>query len=171
MGYKGKTNAEYYAEWQKKNREKQNAYKLAWRNKNKTKVRKQALDWYYRQIDNKEFKDKIKQRSQEYAQANPEKIKERNRLLTLKRRDITPNDYESLMTNQEGKCAICGATSSGKAKRRLSVDHNHKTGNIRALLCHDCNWMVGYLERREDIPDILVRLTEYLITHNCWEKH
>lgn len=39
---------------------------------------------------------------------------------------------------QEGKCAICKRHES-EFKRRLSVDHNHKTGKVRGLLCFQCN--------------------------------
>lgn len=171
MGYKNKTRAEYYSDWQKKNRVRQNAYKLSWRKDNLEKVRKQALDWYYRQVASEEFKNKVRARSLDYAKQHPEWVKERNRLLCLKRLNMTTSDLNKLMEIQEGKCAICEATHSGKAKRRLSVDHNHETGQIRALLCHDCNWMIGYLERRKDRPTTLIKLAEYLITHKCWEKH
>jgi hypothetical protein len=166
--YKGKTKSEYYAEWQKKNEKRQNAYKLEWRRKNIEKVRKQALDWYYRQIGNPEFKKKVRERSIEFAHTHPEWVREKNRINGLKKFDLTKEDYEKLLEIQGGKCAICGVEYSGKKKRRLSVDHDHKTGKVRGILCHDCNWMIGYLERKES-PATIIKLIEYLITHNRWE--
>jgi hypothetical protein len=49
---------------------------------------------------------------------------------------------------QEGECAICGEKSD-----KLFVDHNHKTGLVRGLLCHQCNCGIGFF--RESVPAIL----------------
>ena len=49
---------------------------------------------------------------------------------------ITGDDYEALLKRQGGKCAICRARPKSK---RLAVDHNHKTGAVRGLLCSRCN--------------------------------
>jgi len=54
----------------------------------------------------------------------------------------TSKDYEKerneFFKKQKGKCAICGK-SQEQFKRRLNLDHNHKTGQIRGLLCYYCN--------------------------------
>jgi hypothetical protein len=44
--------------------------------------------------------------------------------------------YEQLLASQNGGCAICG---NPPKTRRLSVDHNHRTGQVRGLLCFRCN--------------------------------
>lgn len=49
---------------------------------------------------------------------------------------ITIDDYDNLLNSQGGKCAICGG---GTSKRHFAVDHNHRNGNIRGLLCARCN--------------------------------
>lgn len=49
---------------------------------------------------------------------------------------LTIEDYERLLAAQGGGCAICGATPK---TRRLDVDHDHRTGAVRGLLCHRCN--------------------------------
>jgi Recombination endonuclease VII len=49
---------------------------------------------------------------------------------------ITDADYEALLAAQGGGCAICG---NPPKTRRLHVDHDHKTGKVRGLLCHRCN--------------------------------
>lgn len=49
---------------------------------------------------------------------------------------ITGDDYEALLKRQGGKCAICRARPKSK---RLAVDHDHKTGAVRGLLCSRCN--------------------------------
>ena len=52
------------------------------------------------------------------------------------RTGITEAQYEALLAAQGGGCAICGNTPKS---RRLSVDHDHATGDVRGLLCHRCN--------------------------------
>lgn len=49
---------------------------------------------------------------------------------------ITGDDYDALLKRQGGKCAICRARPKSK---RLAVDHDHKTGAVRGLLCSRCN--------------------------------
>lgn len=50
------------------------------------------------------------------------------------------SEFEQLLELQDGKCAICGI-------RAFDVDHCHKTGNIRGLLCTRCNAVVGWVEK------------------------
>ena len=49
---------------------------------------------------------------------------------------VTIDQYESILTAQGGTCALCPNTPKN---RRFSVDHDHRTGHIRGLLCHRCN--------------------------------
>jgi Recombination endonuclease VII len=49
---------------------------------------------------------------------------------------VSTEDYERMLAEQGGGCAICGAPPK---TRRLHVDHNHKTGKVRGLLCFRCN--------------------------------
>ena len=51
-------------------------------------------------------------------------------------RSLPDDDYTALLDVQGGGCAICGATPK---TRRLHVDHDHRTGQVRGLLCHRCN--------------------------------
>lgn len=57
---------------------------------------------------------------------------------------ITAEDYDALLAKQDGRCAICRRTPAETGRRRngaqrLAVDHNHETGEVRGLLCLDCN--------------------------------
>ena len=58
---------------------------------------------------------------------------------------IDLQDYSILFNKQQGCCAICGRHQS-LFKRVLSVDHSHKTGSIRGLLCQHCNHQLGWYE-------------------------
>ena len=77
---------------------------------------------------------------------------------------ITPDDYNQLFQQQNGCCAICGKHQS-KLKRRLDVDHDHKSGKVRGLLCNPCNKII---EKHINNPSwfknpiIINRLEEYL---------
>lgn len=82
----------------------------------------------------------------------PEEAKRHARKQNLRRNfGITPEDYERMNNLQDGRCAICerpDQTNAGKP-RRLAVDHNHQTNEIRALLCKNCNIGISLFD--EDI--------------------
>ncbi|WP_205413678.1 endonuclease VII domain-containing protein [Micromonospora aurantiaca] len=70
---------------------------------------------------------------------------------------LTWDEYELLLACQDGKCAICG----GRPRRHmLAVDHDHKTGEIRGLLCSRCNHKL--LGSANDDPARLRRAADYL---------
>ena len=76
-----------------------------------------------------------------------------------KRYGITLQEYDDLLRSQGGGCAICGSEDSGW-DGRFSVDHNHDTGEVRALLCNSCNRGLGFFK---DSPDVLQSAKEYLL--------
>jgi hypothetical protein len=53
---------------------------------------------------------------------------------------VTDAEYERLLAAQGGGCAIC---DHPPRTRRLHVDHDHKTGEVRGLLCHRCNRLLA----------------------------
>lgn len=67
-------------------------------------------------------------------------------------------EYAEMLEAQDYKCAICGKTEQENNKR-LAVDHCHKTGKVRKLLCHHCNCALGMVN---DNDDILVSMLSYL---------
>ena len=62
---------------------------------------------------------------------------------------LTDYDYDRLLAFQERKCAICQRPFT--PRRPACVDHDHKTWNVRGLLCHRCNGMIGYLSEDREI--------------------
>lgn len=73
-----------------------------------------------------------------------------------KRFGITLDEYERMLAAQGGLCAVCG----GRCRRgRLSVDHCHKTGRVRGLLCRSCNIILGLMQ---DNPEWLRQAEVYL---------
>ena len=85
--------------------------------------------------------EKVLEYDKGYKDKNKEKMVAYRRKRTLARYGITEQDYERMYIAQNGCCAICGKHSS-TFKKRLSVDHNHKTGQVRGLLCYRCNKFV-----------------------------
>lgn len=87
---------------------------------------------------------------------NKDKIKLLVRKSQLKNSyNITVEDYDNMFINQNECCAICKQHQS-KFKIRLAVDHCHKTGKIRGLLCGKCNTHLGYYEnQKENIKNYL----------------
>lgn len=70
---------------------------------------------------------------------------------------ITLGQYNKMLADQSGVCAICNGIC--QAKKCLSVDHDHITGVIRGLLCHACNVGLG---KFKDNPIILREAALYL---------
>lgn len=76
---------------------------------------------------------------------------------------ISIHDYEAMLHAQGGVCAICGAAPK---KKPLVVDHDHKTGKVRGLLCNGCNSGIGHF--RDDITALDAAAT-YLRSHQSPE--
>ncbi|MEV6600713.1 endonuclease domain-containing protein [Actinoplanes sp. NPDC051346] len=80
--------------------------------------------------------------------------------------NLTPAEYDRMLTNQQGLCAICGkaetARGRGGAPKRLAVDHDHRNGLVRQLLCHRCNLVTWAVEEN---PSLLDAVRAYLERH------
>ena len=87
----------------------------------------------------------------------------------MKRYGITPEDYINLLKNQRNTCAVCETTrpNNGVGDRYFDVDHDHKTGTVRGLLCRQCNLLVGLFERGEDKWG---KIRKYLSKYNHYPK-
>lgn len=72
--------------------------------------------------------------------------------------------YKGILEKQAYKCSICSKDHLPSAKKgRLAVDHNHKTGRVRGLLCMACNSGIGHFK---DSPEILEKAVAYLKKHS-----
>lgn len=79
----------------------------------------------------------------------------------LARYGMTEWTYQRMFREQNGRCAICRKPPKGV---RLCVDHDHKTEQIRALLCRQCNMVLGLIQ--EDIL-VAARIFNYLAVHKA----
>lgn len=66
-----------------------------------------------------------------------------------KRYGIGVKEYDELFSKQNGTCAMCGKTTAGKNGQFFAVDHDHLTGEIRGLLCVNCNVFLGRYEKKQ----------------------
>lgn len=144
----------------------------------------QPLDNYHKDRSKRdgvrsECKACIKQKMSAHYARNSERIKEsvreyrrRNRIACrLSGRaahlrsayGLSVEDYEALLAEQGGRCAICGRPPRGVHRggrpQVLAVDHDHVTGRVRGLLCSPCNSALG---RLGDTPEALERVLGYL---------
>lgn len=70
---------------------------------------------------------------------------------------MTLEDYDEMLAGQDGKCAAC----KKEWHNSLYVDHDHKLGHVRGLLCAACNTAVGYLESgRESLTAAMKYLSD-----------
>ena len=150
-----KRNKEQYEKGKEKRIKKQKKYY----SDNKDKVLAKQQERYARKKDTllQIFKDK--------RIANPEKAKQQDWKYYLKKKfKITPEEVELMWIGQKGFCANdgCNATLQ-KGKSGACIDHDHKTGEIRGILCRTCNLALGHAK---DDVDVLYGLISYLKEHN-----
>ena len=112
-------------------------------------IRKYLKQWYGKN------KDKDKEYKKRYLEANPNILKNS---YYKRHYGITLAEYEDMLIKQGGGCALCG-TLKPKGKGSFHVDHCHKTGKIRGLLCHSCNVGIGNLQ---ESYELLIKAAQYI---------
>jgi len=89
----------------------------------------------------KKNKDKINKQNAFWRRNHPKRLKRIRRKTHLKLLyNLTLKQFNKMLKNQDYRCGIC------KKKKKLEVDHNHKTGKVRGLLCRRCNMGLCYVE-------------------------
>ena len=121
-----------------------------------------ATDFYVRNkvnmVRHSSCKECDKERVRKRHQDNPERTRNND----LKRNyGITITEHRQMFEEQNGVCAICKGEGDGKWKK-LCVDHDHKTGKVRQLLCRRCNMILG---QADDDISLFQEYIEYLKKH------
>jgi len=78
-----------------------------------------------------------------WREANPEKVVKNRRTGLLRKYGLTEDDYSLMLASQNYACAICKSTDPNDRWNRFHVDHCHKSGKVRGLLCTQCNTGLG----------------------------
>lgn len=137
-------------------------YMRLWKQKNKEKVR--LANQKYRENLKKKNPEKYKEQRKRYKanwkKKNPEKYKEQKRkyfkchpfarrLASLKGQSrkrgytpptITAQELQQLFESSDGLCGCCK-----EPMLKWCIDHDHKTGRVRGIVCSDCNWAEGHI--------------------------
>lgn len=124
-----------------------------WRKANPEKAKK-----IRKRYENKNRKV-LNEKKQVYRKNNSQVVKNS---WYLRNYGITSEEYEQKLENQGRCCAICKIHAS-ECQRALAVDHDHKTGKNRDLLCVACNITVGFVEKKS--PEFLETVRAYLDRH------
>lgn len=94
-----------------------------------------------------------------------ERVRNYNREKQLERYGTTSEQHAEMLARQRGLCAICGnppKPDGVRAASKLHVDHDHATGQLRELLCLNCNNGIG---RFRDAPALLRAAADYIERH------
>jgi hypothetical protein len=99
------------------------------------------------------IKEYAKSHNRRWRERDPERAKRAGRKSRLKKYNLTIEAYDLLSESQQGLCKICNLM------KKLHVDHDHKTGKVRGLLCGSCNRAIGLLQ--ENLK-VFIAAMEYL---------
>lgn len=121
-----------------------------YKNKNKEK------EW--RKEYRKNNKDKLLKREKKYREKNKVEIRNRD---YLRKYRIRLEEYNKILEAQNGVCKICKLKEKSKKAENLAIDHNEKNGNVRGLLCGNCNRALGGFQ--DNIQNLL-KAVKYLKT-------
>jgi len=107
----------------------------------------------------KEHRAQVNAQSHKYYMQNREhllaKSLARYHAGRLEKHGLSDDEFTALLDAQDGMCAICGGTG----RKRLAIDHDHDTGDVRGLLCSQCNLGLGNFK---DSPKVLRKAIKYL---------
>lgn len=121
-------------------------------NKDKEKTKERARQWYW---DNKDIARKC---NKKWKQEHKDELKEKAKIADRKRKyGLTLEQIDEILITQDHRCAICRKLL--KESRRC-IDHNHKTGKVRGILCVRCNAGLWPMEDENYLEKALVYLSK-----------
>ena len=105
----------------------------------------QAKQWRVKNPDKaKAIADRARPKQKEYYSDGRGKKQSRKGLLS--KYGISDTEYNEILKSQNDVCAICFKKETRNRTKNLSIDHCHKTGKVRGLLCAKCNSALGHFE-------------------------
>lgn len=126
---------EYHRRWRVANPDKVKAIRDRFKLAHREELRAQGRAWYH---------------------ANSAKVAAAKR---RRKYGVTQEQYDAMRVAQAYRCAICGILETECEAGQLDVDHDHRQGHVRGLLCNMCNKGIGALR---DDPVLLTRAIAYL---------
>ena len=132
-------------------------WRQAFNRKHKERYRRSAAAYHVK------HRERLLAGNKAWRAANPEKVRAASEKHGFKLYGMTRADYDRMLAAQDGRCACCGSMASGRKRwGRLTIDHDHETGAVRALLCAPCNAIAG---QAGDNPARLRAVARYLEEH------
>jgi hypothetical protein len=127
--------------------EESRAYSREWRARNKDKVAEYNRRQRKVRAENKrrwerENPEKNREYVRRWRSANPNK----KRAQGWRSAGIDPIEARARLDAHDGKCELCGKDHPGGGKG-WHIDHDHKTGHLRGVLCCGCNLHLGWFEK------------------------
>ena len=113
-----------------------------------------CLSAWKRDNRSKRHSDAIAYERQQYAKHRDRK----NRARRCRQYGLTESEYDALIRQADGRCASCGLSEAS-----LVIDHDHRTGAVRGVLCAKCNAGIGFFD---DDPQKLRQAIAYLALGN-----
>lgn len=167
-----KKRKKYIEKYNKINKEKISKRKKEYNLKNRNKILKRLKDYYCKHRKEISVKDKTRRQQKsyikyrkEYCIKNRESLKLKRKIYNLKKKyNLSVEEYDRMVGVSGGKCEICRIklnifrTNSPKPTD-VCVDHNHKNGVVRGLLCSNCNLALGLIN---DKNSTLINMIDYL---------
>ena len=157
--------AEIQREYYQRNKEEERLKQVARRAANPEKYKAEAAARYYSNVELSRI------RSRDYYAKNPAMWAASSRIYRAKNTDrvrlsrrtanygLTQEEFHTLWNLQAGRCAICVERLIDDGTRLTHIDHCHKSGEIRGILCKDCNFGLGWFK---DSKNLLLRAHDYL---------
>ncbi len=152
-------------------KEEDRIYQATWRENNRDKTRASALRYYNKKKSDPEWVAIHGQRYKEWVLANPDGNRQRNKKYRKAKPDrfavyhirknykVSLEEAERLFEQKEKGCEVC------KVQGPMHIDHDHKTGAVRGILCHGCNLAFGHAK---ESPEILRALADYAEKHQLF---
>lgn len=98
-------------------------------------------------------REAAKANSRKWAVNNPKTSEQSRKDSLMYKFGLTPEKYEAMRDEQGNSCALCGSSDPGRTSTdkkwhagHWNIDHDHKSGKVRGLLCHKCNVRIGAYE-------------------------
>jgi hypothetical protein len=140
--------AEYQRQYRRRHPDKVRTSKTGWRERNPDKVRAASQRYYAKN------KSCIKLRVRQWEQSNRDLVRQRGRAKNLQKYGLSEATFGALLASQGRVCAVCRLPD-----RDWVVDHNHDSGEVRGVLCRQCNMGLGCFR---DTPAFLAGAIDYL---------
>lgn len=126
--------------------------------KEEARIRRNKSSKAWKERNKEKVKEKKKLQMKYYFSKEENRLKRKNNLL-IKQYGIDLDIYNRMLNEQNHQCKICECVL---INMQINVDHCHKTGKVRGILCSRCNLVLGHL--KDDI-NIAKKLLNYLCAH------